>query len=132
MHKISQNIKNLINIFSGFSRSLNKLALIFFCEHFSLLIFHLSLIFHIFFISNDNYLNIFWSQSSDLANPLVNILKRLSTFNRIANDNAVWAFKETGRKSVKSLLASSIPNLVLQLHIINLVDFHLKIYCNCR
>ena len=80
-------------------------------ELFGLLIWNLSLVLQILFVSNENSRNVFLSVLVNFAHPLRDFGEGFSVCDIIGHDNAVSTLVITTGDCLESFLASGIPDL---------------------
>ena len=100
-------------------------------KFFSLLIWNLSLILQILFVSNENSRNVFLSMLINFAHPLWNFRERLSVRDIIGDNNAVSTFVITTGDGLESLLTSGIPDLQFYSFAIHVNSSNFEINTNC-
>ena len=101
-------------------------------EFFCLLIWHLSLIFKIFFVSNENPRDIFWSMLVNLRHPFRDLGEWITIVNTISYYDTVSTFIITASDGFKSLLTGSIPNLEFNGLSIHINGSNFEVNTNCR
>ena len=99
---------------------------------FGLLIWNLSLILQILFVSHENSRNILLSMLINFAHPLRDFRERFSVRDIISDNNTVGTFIITTGDGLESLLTSSIPNLKFYCFAINIDSSNFEINTDCR
>ena len=98
---------------------------------FSFLIWNLSLILQIFFVSYENSWNILLSMLINFAHPLRDFRERFSVCDIISHNNTVSTLIITTSDGLESLLTSSIPNLKFYCFAININSSNFEINTDC-
>ena len=99
---------------------------------FGFLIWNLSLILQILFVSHENSWNILLSMLINFAHPLRDFRERFSVRDIISDNNTVGTLIITTGDGLESLLSSSIPNLKFYCFAININSSNFEINTDCR